>query len=92
MGSGMKESKKYTMGLYNPTPEQLEAQMWCIDNGIQISPYGVHGKNEWYVDINLGKGWRRSPKTYKKVEIWEVVFNYYSYYYNKKHEASKERD
>ena len=80
----MPKRQDYTMGVYDPTIEEIRARDWCIDNNIKISPGGINGKQEWTVDIDLGKGYRKSPKSYKKVEVWEVYYNYCKYYYEKK--------
>ena len=79
-----KKKETNPMGIYNPTEEEVIARDWCINNNIKISPGGINGKQEWTVDIDLGKGYRKSPKSYKKVEVWEVYYNYCKYYYEKK--------
>ena len=78
-----KKTDKNPMGIYNPSDEEVRARDWCIDNNIKISPGGINGKQEWTVDINLGRGYKKSPKTFKKVEVWEVYYNYCLYYFNK---------
>ncbi len=80
----MPRKPKYTMGLYNPTKDETEAMLWCIDRHIKISPV-AKGNGTWYVDIQTGhKKAHRSPKSFGPVEIWEVIYNYYNHYYEKK--------
>ena len=79
-----KVKDKNPMGIYNPTEEEIRASDYCIQNDIKISPGGVNGKNEWTIDIDLGKGYRKSPKTFGKTEVWEAYYNYCLYYFNKK--------
>ena len=81
-----RKKEPYTMGVYNPTDEEVLARDYCINNNIKISPGKVPGKEEWTIDINLGQGYRKSPKTFKKVEVWEAYYNYCLYYFNKKKE------
>ena len=72
------------MGVYDPTEEEIHARDWCMNNNIKISPGGINGKNEWTVDINLGKGYRKSPTSYDKKDIWRAYYDACFYYYNKR--------
>ena len=66
-----------------PTILEMEAYRWCINNGIYISPFCKENYVSWYVDIKINGKVNRSPKYYDSREIWEVIFNYYKYYYEK---------
>jgi len=70
------------MGKYRTTKQDLEAYVWCIRNGIHISPLAKFS-NAWYVDIEMNGKSSRDPNVYGPVEIWEKVFKYYKYYFNK---------
>jgi hypothetical protein len=39
--------------------------------------------DEWRIEIKLNKKKYYSPQAYKKIEVWEKMFEYYIYYYNK---------
>ena len=80
----MPKRQDYTMGIYNPTDEEVAARDYCMNNNIKISPGGISGKQEWTVDINLGKGYRKSPTRYDKKDIWPAYYNACLYYYNKR--------
>ena len=74
--------KKITMGDIMPTAEMYKHMQWCCKNGIKISPFAA-STFEWYIDININDKINRSPEVYKKVVIWEKIFEFYKYYYNK---------
>ena len=82
----MPKSKHYTMGTYDPTPEEKDAYDYCVKNNIRISPRGIHGQNKWYVEVYAKGKWNRSPEKYGPGEVWEVFYNYCKYYYAKKKE------
>ena len=70
---------------YDESDEERNAREYCISNNIYISPGGISGDSLYTVDICLnGKKWTKSPKKYKSTEVWEVMYNYYLYYYNKR--------
>lgn len=77
-----KKSKEWDMGGYNPTDEEYEARLWCIRNKIYISPF-AKGPAEWYIDITLNGKINRSPHVYIKDMIWENIYKFYKYYYDK---------
>ena len=70
------------MGQYIYSDEELEAYGWCIKNGIRISPIAKDETN-WFIEITINNKTNRSPETYKKMVIWEKLFEYYLYYYGK---------
>lgn len=71
------------MGKYNPTDEQQEAYIYCMNNNIKISPKGINGQNKWYVEVFANGKWHHSPEKHGPVEVWEVFFNYCKHYYDK---------
>ena len=74
--------KRINMGQYQPTFKDFKHMQWCINNGIKISPTAF-STYEWYIDIEIKNKKNRSPRVYHKVEVWEEIFNYYKYYYDK---------
>ncbi len=70
------------MGYYMANTEERKAMQWCINNGIKISPF-AHNTYEWHIDIDINNKQTRSPYLYKKTQIWEEIFKFYKYYYNK---------
>ena len=83
MGSGFKIKKgQVNMGTTTMDPKLWEAYRWCVRNNIAISPK-AKSTTAWYVDIkNKGKT-HTSPETYGKTEIWEKIFEYCKFYYDK---------
>ena len=83
MGSGFKAKKsQVNMGTTTMDPKLWEAYRWCVRNNIAISPK-AKSSTAWYVDIkNKGKT-HTSPETYGKTEIWEKIFEYCKFYYDK---------
>ena len=70
------------MGQYMATSQERKHMQWCINNGIKISPF-ARNTYEWYIDIDINNKKNRSPQVYTKKDLWEQIFNYYKYYYNK---------
>ena len=70
------------MGNYVPTENNVKHMSWCINNNIHISPF-AYNTFQWYVDIVINGEVNRSTKTFEKIEIWEMIFKYYKYYYEK---------
>lgn len=70
------------MGDYLPSSKERQAYIWCVKNGIYISPQ-AKSSIEWFVCIEMNKKINLSPETYKKIEIWKQIFKYYIYYYDK---------
>lgn len=83
MGSGFKVKKgQANMGTTTMDPKLWKAYRWCVRNNIAISPK-AKSITAWYVDIkNKGKT-HTSPETYGKTEIWEKIFEYCKFYYDK---------
>ena len=83
MGSGFKVKKgQVNMGTTTMDPKLWKAYRWCVRNNIAISPK-AKSTTAWYVDIkNKGKT-HTSPETYGRTEIWEKIFEYCKFYYDK---------
>ena len=73
------------MGDYLPTDEEKKAMVECIDQRIvKRAPKGINGNNSaWHIDIWLNNKWNTSPETYGPGEIWEKIYEFYNYYYDK---------
>ena len=72
------------MGEYLPTEEEFEAYHWGINNGVHIAPFA---KNEasWWIEISInGSTPKRSKETYGKNVIFQKIYEFYKYYYDKK--------
>ena len=88
MTAAFRGNKKYGMGQYTPTEEEMKASQWCLKNDICITPRAIkYGERIWVVDIEKGKyPYRKLLGTsdpYGPVTIWEKVFEYKLYYYKK---------
>jgi hypothetical protein len=67
-----------------PFDEKLwEAQRWCIRNDIAIAP---KAKNDtaWYITISNKGITNTSPETFGKKDLWNKIFQYCKYYYEKR--------
>jgi len=85
MGSGTKNKGKWgvDMGDSSYNKKDWEAWRWCIKNNIAIAPQ-AKSNTEWYVTVRIGNGKSNvSPEAYKKTIIWEKIFEYCKYYFNK---------
>ena len=79
--------KRIGMGDYQATKEQQEAYNWGIRNNLRISPRAAQrGPNPttWYVEIFTNGRWVHNKEEYGPGEVWEQVFKYYEYYFNKR--------
>jgi hypothetical protein len=74
--------KKKSTG-YQHSPDEFKAYQWCINNGIYISPFCKENFTSWYIDIEINKKINRSPQVFNPRELWETIFKYYKYYYDK---------
>jgi len=85
MGSGTKNKKGKLMGDYTPTPEEEEAFMWCVRNGIRISPLAATRGNptEWHIVIETNNKKSVSPESYGPGLIWKKLHEFFTYYYEK---------
>jgi hypothetical protein len=76
------KKKSCDMGKPGFIEADWEAWRWCIRNNIAIGP---KAKNDtaWFVTItNQGKT-ATNPEAYGKTVIWEKIFEYCKYYYEK---------
>lgn len=78
------------MGDYSPSQKDIEAQRWCLKNDIRIAPF-AHDNSHWWIDVMIGKKSKRSPNYFTKGLVWQKIFDYYKYYYDK-HEEKKEKN
>jgi hypothetical protein len=69
-------------GKYERTKEEFEAYRWCINNGIIIWPE-TKLASEWRIEIKMNGKTSKSPESYPSVKIWEKMYEFYLYYYNK---------
>ena len=67
---------------YVATDKDNEAYNWCIKNGIKISPT-AYSEGAWWLDIENNGKINRSPKKFIKTIVWEKMYEYYNYYYDK---------
>ena len=79
---------KFNMGVYQRSPEEDKAALWCIKNNMCITPRAIkYGEKIWVVDIETGVYPNRkllgTSKPYGPTTIWEKVSEYQLYYYNK---------
>jgi len=74
--------KKKPVG-YQFNPDEFKAYHWCINNGIYISPFCKENFTFWHIDIEINKKINRSPQVFNPRELWETIFKYYKYYYDK---------
>ena len=78
----MAKKRTNQMKDYIRTAGEAEAMIWCIRNGIFISPL-ADSSSEWWIDITIGDKSTRSPKKYVGKEIWPKVYELYKFYYDK---------
>ena len=66
-------------------PEEMKAVGWCLSNNIFIScitNWKEKGIN-WFIDIKINKNVHRDPATYEDEEVFNKIYEYYKYYYDK---------
>jgi len=79
-----KLKKGSIMGKYYPTDDEMNAAMWCVKNKIKISPLKKSfAEDMWYIEITLNGKTHRSPESYGKTVVWEKMYEFYLYYYNR---------
>jgi len=79
-----KLKKSSIMGKYYPTSQELDAAFWCIKNNIHISPLKKnYNEAKWYIEIIINGNSNKSPETFGPIVIWQKLYEYASYYYNK---------
>tara|TARA_R100000935_G_scaffold33328_1_gene53830 strand:+ start:86 stop:349 length:264 start_codon:yes stop_codon:yes gene_type:complete len=84
MGSGIGKKRKGSidMGITGYDSKDWEAYRWCVNNGIAIAPK-AKSTTEWYVVITNKGSTNQSPESYEKTVIWQKIFEYCKYYYEK---------
>ena len=68
------------------TDEDTEAYLWCVKNGIKISPWAASSDRDnyhYWIDVEVNGVKRRSPKTYNGRELNNKIFELYRFYYDK---------
>ena len=67
------------------TPEEMKAVGWCLSNNIFISciPNWKEKGINWFIDIKINKNVHRDPNTYEDEEVFNKIYEYYKYYYDK---------
>ena len=83
-----KKKHEWDMGTYETTELDHKAIDWCIRNNIKIAPFAKQA-GAWYIDITINGKTTRSPHVYTKDIIWEKIYEYYRYYYEKYFRDSK---
>lgn len=89
MGSGLTKKRKYGServikypeNPYIPGTKEHEYYRWCINNGIIIWPIGDL-TDSWHIRITINGKTNISPEKYGN-NLWDKVFEYYKYYYEK---------
>ena len=66
-------------------PEEMKAVGWCLSNNIFISciPNWKEKGINWFIDIKINKNVHRDPNTYEDEEVFNKIYEYYKYYYDK---------
>ena len=83
MGSGSKARKgQINMGEPGHNEKDWEAYHQCVRNNIAIAPH-AKSTTEWYVAIRNQDKTNISPEAYEKTIIWQKIFEYCKYYYDK---------
>ena len=70
------------MGTYVASELDLKAYRWCIKNKIHIAPKAIN-ETRWSVVITNNGRTHEDPSHYIKDLIWEKIYEYYKYYYEK---------
>ena len=79
---GNKNKNVIHYGSYERNQEEFEAYRWCINNGIIIFPE-CKLTAPWSIEIKIKNKVYKSPDQYHAIEVWEKMYEYYKYYYNK---------
>ena len=59
------------------TDENTEAYLWCINNGIKISPWAASNAQDnyyWWIDVEVNGAKKRSPFKYHGKQLNEKIF------------------
>ena len=65
--------------------EEMKAVGWCLSNNIFISciPNWKEKGINWFIDIKINKNVHRDPTMYEDEEVFNKIYEYYKYYYDK---------
>jgi len=55
---------------------------WCVRNNIAIAA-NAKNNSAWHIDITQNGKTTTSPESFGKNEIWQKIFEYSKYYYDK---------
>lgn len=78
----MAKKFKVDMGEYIADDYEWKAYIWCIRNNIYIAPKALT-EARWSIVITNKGVTHEDPNSYTKGIIWEKMYEYYKYYYNK---------
>lgn len=79
-----KLKKESIMGRYYASNDEINAAMWCVKNNIKVSPLKKsYTEDVWYIEITINGKTHKSPGAYGKLVVWEKMYEFYLYYYNK---------
>jgi hypothetical protein len=78
----MAKKQSIDMGNYVPKTAEYEAMYWCVDNNIKISPKAL-STLKWSIVLDINGKITESPDAFPKIIIWQKIWEYYKYYYNK---------
>ena len=81
-GNRNKNQNVIHYGKYERNEEEFKAYHWCINNGIIIFPE-CKLTPPWSIEIKIKNKVYKSPDQYHAIEVWEKMYEYYKYYYNK---------
>jgi hypothetical protein len=59
------------------------ARLWCINNNINISTRKSSSSVQWFIIVDINGKKNKSPQTYNSSDVWNEIFNFYVYYYEK---------
>ena len=67
------------------TTKEMKVVGWCLSNNILISciPNWKQRGINWLIDIKINKNTHRDPAKYEDEEVFNKIYEYYKYYYDK---------
>ena len=68
-------------GSHPYTKEDMKRVSWCMNKGIKIAviPSGI----DWQLELNINNKTHLDPKVYQAKQVYEKMYEYYKYYYDK---------
>jgi hypothetical protein len=81
----MPRAKVSMMGMYNAEDYEEDARMWCQKHGIRIypEPETRGSPAAWFLIIEINGNKNKAPDALKRNEVWQKMYEYYMYYYEK---------